>query len=36
MAFSKESRAGLFSEEGENICPPNNIVQNVFDIKTLL
>ena len=35
MAFQK-SRAGLFTEEGENICPPNEIAQNIFDIKTLL
>ena len=34
--FSEESRAGLFTEEGGNICPPNKIAQNVFDIKTLL
>ena len=33
--FSEKSRAGLFTEEGENICHPN-IAQNVFDKKTLL
>ena len=36
MAFQKKSRAGLFTEEGENIYSPNKIVQNVFDTKTLL
>ena len=38
MAFREKSRAGLVTEaeEGENICPPNKIVQNVFDTKTLL
>ena len=29
--FSEKSRAGLITEEGENICSPNKIVQ-----KTLL
>ena len=32
----KKSRVGLITEEGKNICPPNKIVQNVFDIQTLL
>ena len=38
MAFQKKSRAGQTTEaeEGENIYPPNKIVQNVFDTKTLL
>ena len=38
MAFQKKSRAGLITEaeEGENIYPPNKIVQNVFDTRTLL
>ena len=26
----KKSRAALFNEEGENICPANKIVQNAF------
>ena len=36
MAFQKKSRASLFTEEGGNICPPNKIDQNVFDVKTFL
>ena len=40
MVFQKKSsRAGLITEAeeaGENIYPPNKIVQNVFDTKTLL
>ena len=35
-SFSEKRRAGLITEEGKNICPPNKIVQKVFDIKTLL
>ena len=31
-----QRRAVLFTDEGEKMCPPNKIVQNVFDIKTLL
>ena len=36
--FSEKSRAGLIAEaeEGENIYPPNIIVQNVFDTKKLV
>ena len=34
--FSEKSRAGLFTEEGENICPPNEIAQNIFDIKNIV
>ena len=31
MAFQKKvAGAGLFTEEGKNICPPNKIVQNVL------
>ena len=38
MTFQNKSRAGLITEaeEGENIYPPNKIVQIVFDTKTLL
>ena len=38
MASQEESRAGLITEaeEGENIYPPNKIVQNIFDTKTML
>ena len=39
-SFSEKSRlpVGLITEaeEGENIYPPNKIVQNVFDTNTLL
>ena len=34
--FSEKSRTGLYTEEGKNIYPPNKIVQNVFDTRTLL
>ena len=37
--FQKKSTAGVYTKEGENICPPSKIIymkylwQNVFDIK---
>ena len=34
--FSEESKAVLFTEEGENICPPNKIVHNVFLLKNIV
>ena len=36
--FSEKSRAALITEaeEGENIYPPNKIVQNVFDTKNIV